>query len=144
MKLSTKLIYGLQFLLNLTEKNEKEFIQIKEVVRKESISEKYLENIVSQLKSSGLLIVKRGAQGGYKLSRSQDKITLKEIFQILEGLELMPEGVGNGDNASLNMTVVSSMVSNFEGLLIEKLEQMTLKELQDSKIELMNYSNYQI
>ena len=60
MRVSTKIIYGLQFLMHLSEIHGNEVLQVKDVVRKEGISEKYLENIISQLKSAGLLIVKRG------------------------------------------------------------------------------------
>jgi Rrf2 family protein len=37
------------------------------------------------LKSSGLVLSVRGAQGGYYLSRSPDKIGLVEVFEVLDG-----------------------------------------------------------
>jgi Rrf2 family protein len=56
-----------------------------EIGEREGISEKYLGQIMLILKSSGLVLSVRGAQGGYYLSRPPDRIGLLEVFEILEG-----------------------------------------------------------
>jgi len=88
MKVSSKTIYGLQFLVRLALEGNSKWVQLKEIVEKERISEKYLESIVSRLKNNGLLQVKRGAQGGYKLAMPANQISLKDVLGILEGADL--------------------------------------------------------
>lgn len=88
MKVSSKTIYGLQFLVRLALEGSNNWVQVKEIVEKERISEKYLESIVSRLRNNGLLIVKRGAHGGYKLAMPANQITLKQVLNILEGANL--------------------------------------------------------
>ena len=58
---------------------------MREVADREEISIKYLEQIVRQLKASGLILSQRGAGGGYMLSRAPQRINLEEAFTSLEG-----------------------------------------------------------
>jgi len=76
-------------MLNLAINYGNDFINIKDIAHKEKISVKFLENIVSIIKPSDLIIVKRGASGGYKLSKTPSEIKLYEIIELLEG-EILP------------------------------------------------------
>jgi len=58
---------------------------LKDIARREGISEKYLGQIVIPLKASGLLISHRGAHGGYSLARPAEGITVKDIVEAIEG-----------------------------------------------------------
>lgn len=51
----------------------------------EDISLPYLEQIFNRLKRAGIVRAKRGAQGGYLLSRPADKISVGEVIAILDG-----------------------------------------------------------
>lgn len=51
----------------------------------EDISLPYLEQIFNRLKRAGIVCAKRGAQGGYLLSRPADKISVGEVIAILDG-----------------------------------------------------------
>jgi Rrf2 family cysteine metabolism transcriptional repressor len=64
---------------------DKGALQMGEIGDREGISEKYLGQIMLILKSSGLVLSMRGAQGGYYLSRKPDSIGLLEVFEVLEG-----------------------------------------------------------
>lgn len=81
---------------------DKGSIQMGEIGEREGISEKYLGQIMLILKSSGLVLSLRGAQGGYYLSKPPDSIRLLEVFEILDG-ELFDYGdesaleTGDGD-----------------------------------------------
>ncbi|MGO8694256.1 MAG: RrF2 family transcriptional regulator [Rectinemataceae bacterium] len=56
-----------------------------EIARAESISPKYLEGILGQLKNSGLVLSERGAHGGYRLARGAEEIRMIEVVEALEG-----------------------------------------------------------
>lgn len=65
-------------------------IALKDVAERQSISKKYLEQVVAPLSNNGLLQVTRGYMGGYQLARSPEKITLEDVVNASEdGLELM-------------------------------------------------------
>ena len=46
---------------------------------------KFLENILAELKRSGIVASRRGAEGGYWLARPADEITVADIIRAVEG-----------------------------------------------------------
>ena len=69
MKLSTKGRYGLRALIDLALYSENETVSIQSIARRQNISDSYLEQLMRKLRSAGLIVSVRGAQGGYKLAR---------------------------------------------------------------------------
>lgn len=51
----------------------------------QAIPVKYLENILSELRQSGIVRSQRGADGGYWLARPADQITIADIIRAVEG-----------------------------------------------------------
>jgi Rrf2 family protein len=58
---------------------------LREVARRESISEKYLGQIIIPLKSAGLVLSQRGSRGGYALARPPEEITVRDVIEAIEG-----------------------------------------------------------
>ena len=85
MKLSTRSSYGMRAVLELALEYGKGPLQIKTMAQREGISNKYLEQLVAILKSSGLLRSVRGPKGGYLLAKRPADVTLYEVFRVLEG-----------------------------------------------------------
>jgi Rrf2 family protein len=85
MRISTRTRYGLRLMVNLAINYGKGYAFLKDVSKKEGISEKYLSLIVIPLKAAGMLTAIRGVHGGYILSKHPSKISTKEIVEILEG-----------------------------------------------------------
>lgn len=85
MKLSTKGRYGMRAMLALARRYGEGPIPLKEVAEIESLSEAYLEQLVSELRKAGLVRSVRGAQGGYLLARKPSSITAGDIIRVLEG-----------------------------------------------------------
>lgn len=56
----------------------------KDIAERQSISVKYLDNIIASLKTSGLIINQRGRKSGYKLSRPPSQITMLDIYKAFE------------------------------------------------------------
>jgi Rrf2 family protein len=82
--LTKKSKYALKALLYLA-KNEEQLVQISELSQKENIPQKFLENILLELRNHGLLYSKRGKDGGYKLGKAPEEITFGQIIRILDG-----------------------------------------------------------
>lgn len=85
MKISTKGRYGVRFMLDLAIHGQESAVTLKAVARRQQISEKYLWQVVTRLKSAGLIAATVGAGGGYTLARDPGKVTLKDILEPLEG-----------------------------------------------------------
>ncbi len=87
MRISTRGRYGLRFVLDLAQYGNEgnKWVSLKEVSKREAISEKYLWQIADALKSAGIIRVLRGPKGGFSLARSPHQITLKDLFVVLEG-----------------------------------------------------------
>ena len=85
MKLSTKGRYGLRIMLDLALNEGKGHTALKDISRRQEISEKYLWRLIDLLRAAGLVQSNRGSKGGYVLARPLSSITLKDIISILEG-----------------------------------------------------------
>jgi Rrf2 family transcriptional regulator, cysteine metabolism repressor len=87
MKLSTKGRYGTRAMLDLAlhYKDGDGPVALGGIAERQNISEEYLEQIFSSLRKAALVESVRGAQGGYKLGKTADKITVGDILRVLEG-----------------------------------------------------------
>lgn len=85
MLISTKGRYALRVLVDMAEHQTDGFISLKEVARRQDISEKYMESIVKTLVDHGVLESLRGKGGGYRLSKSPDEFSVGSILRLTEG-----------------------------------------------------------
>ncbi len=85
MKISTKGRYALRLMLDLAVNNTGEYITVKSIAARQELSEKYLEQIIPMLSKAGYLKSIRGAQGGYKLSKTPKDYTVGMILRTIEG-----------------------------------------------------------
>ncbi|MBC5733021.1 RrF2 family transcriptional regulator [Lawsonibacter hominis] len=108
MKISTKGRYALRLMLDLAIHSEGSAVPLRDVAQRQEISDKYLEQIVTQLSRAGLVRSVRGAGGGYLLTRTPEGYTVGEILRVLEG-SLAPvscaDGVGCCERADRCVTV---------------------------------------
>ncbi len=81
---STKGVYGLTAILILAKEKNKHLLQIKEIATRGDIPQNYLEQILVILKKAGLVESIRGANGGYKLLKDVNEITVFEVLSTLE------------------------------------------------------------
>lgn len=89
MKISTKGRYALRLMLDLAINNTGEYIPIKRIAERQEISEKYLEQIITQISRAGYVRSVRGSQGGYQLANQPAEYTVGMILRLMEG-ELSP------------------------------------------------------
>ena len=85
MKLSTKGRYGLRAVIDLALTSENEAVSISSIAARQSLSESYLEQLMGKLRKAGIVKSIRGAQGGYRLGRPPEEISVGDILRALEG-----------------------------------------------------------
>ena len=83
LKLSTITRYGLSALSDLCAHYKNDPVSVNDIAMRQKIPVNYLERLFSNLRKAEILISVRGAQGGYKLARPADKITISEIMRAL-------------------------------------------------------------
>ena len=99
MKLSVKVDYACRVLTQLARSyGTDELAHIEELARIESVPANYLVQILSELRNGGLIISRRGKQGGYALARPPEQITLYDIVKLIEGELLELNGAVEGQS----------------------------------------------
>ena len=132
MKISTTSRYGLRAMAYLAKTDKA--CSIREISREEDISFDYLEKIISKLRKAGLVKAKRGANGGYSLSRSPQKITVGEIIKSLEGV-LAPIPCANYSCPREEICLTKNIWQKIQDVLDSTLNSITLSNLIDKKYE---------
>lgn len=85
MKISTKGRYAVRLMLDLAMHNTGEAVSIKDISKRQGVSDKYLEQIISVLNKAGYVRSIRGAQGGYMLKKDPKDYTVGMILRLTEG-----------------------------------------------------------
>ena len=84
MTISSRGRYALRMMIDIAENCASGFVPVKDIARRQEISVKYLEQIVSQLTRAGLLRSGRGSLGGYTLTKTPKEYTVGEILRASE------------------------------------------------------------
>ena len=87
MKLGTRMRYGTRAILELAQHYGGGPISLGEIAQSQELSEKYLETLLSRLRSAGLVSAQRGPKGGYGLAKPPEQISVRDVFDVLEGQE---------------------------------------------------------
>lgn len=85
MKISTKGRYALRVMADIAENEKYGAVSAKDIALRQNISKKYLEQILTMLTKSGLLITSRGNVGGYRLSKKPEDYIVGDILRATEG-----------------------------------------------------------
>ncbi len=130
MFLSTKARYGLRAMVELAMHYGDGALQLREVARRQGISEKYLEHLFRFLRMSGLVRSVRGASGGYILARPPGEITVLEVVEALEGVLDPVECVSNqGVCSKEDICVARDVWVGVKNVLYQYLSSITLEDL---------------
>lgn len=86
MKLSVKVEYACRVLARLAAHyGSQELLHIEHLAEEEQVPANYLVQILGELRNGGLIVSRRGKQGGYSLARSPETITIYDIVVVIEG-----------------------------------------------------------
>jgi len=130
MKMSTKGRYGVRLMLDLALHNGEGPVLLKDIARRQGISEKYLWNLINPLKTVGLVQSIRGAHGGYKLAKKPSEISLKDIMRVLEGPLCLVDCVENPLTCERSPTCITRDVwCEASESFLKTLEAMTLEKM---------------
>ncbi len=130
MKLSTKGRYAARAMLDLAQHLGQGPILVKDISRREEISERYLEQILTPLKIAGLVRVIRGARGGFTLAKPPSEVRLIDIIQTMEGSTAPVDCVDDAQICSRSDSCVTREVwTEIKEAIDTVLESTTLQDL---------------
>ncbi|PYM09339.1 MAG: Rrf2 family transcriptional regulator [Candidatus Rokuibacteriota bacterium] len=130
MRISAKGEYAIKAMLDLSMREAAGLVSIQEIASRQSIPQRYLEQVLLQLKRGGLLTSKRGASGGYHLTKSPDDTTVGEVLRAVEGPTAPFESTRGGRrSASDHASDLAELWEALSKAVSQVIDRMTFGEL---------------
>ena len=130
MKLSTKSRYALRAIIELHAMSNGKPVFVREIAKRQDISERYLENIFTQLRANGVLISLKGKNGGFKLAKETKDITLLDIVTSVEGTLSIVECASNSGTCDRSAECVSREIwTEINKTLVDKIASYRLDKI---------------
>ena len=145
MMISTKGKYALQTMIDLAqqaqmcacEDTECICVSLKAIAERQNISLKYLESIAALLNRGGLIKSTRGKDGGYRLAKPAEEITVAEVMAITEG-SLAPvsclDTCSDGQCVHADGCLTLPMWQKLDAVIDEFLSGVTIRDILERRI----------
>ncbi len=146
MRISAKAEYACVAMLELAANYaEAQPVRIKAIADAQGVPQRFLVQILLQLKTAGLAVSVRGASGGYQLAKPPESITLADVINAIDVRSVT--GRTDRKDLKLNRTsAVEALLSVWKEIQAEEqrlLEQVSLAEL-IRRTQQTNALSYQI
>ena len=130
LKLSKKVDYGLISLMHLARHTDKPYWSAREIGAEYDIPLELLAKVLQKLVQRGLLNSQHGANGGYSLRRSPDKINVAEVIQAIEGPFSLTDCMSDdGFCGQFDKCNVKSPLQRLNDLVIRGLVEITIEQM---------------
>jgi Rrf2 family protein len=132
---SQRFSYGLHALAYVATKPAGELTTLPELAEwmltiSPSASDTYLSNVVQQMARGKLLRSHRGIAGGYSLGRAADKITVRDVVELLEGIETSRCGLSLDDKCpAMGRCGIQRKMAKLEEGFLQTLAGLSVAEL---------------
>lgn len=143
MKLSVRGEYALRAMLVLALNYDQSVVRIQTISDQQNIPKRFLEQILNELKSAGIVQSRRGAAGGYRLARRPEEIPLSTIVRHIEGAlapvscvsERFYEKCSCPDESRC---AIRSVMKEVHAAIVKIMEHVTVADLCDRARRLKN------
>jgi Rrf2 family protein len=127
MKFSAKAEYACMAIIALArQRTGSGLVRVREIAETYRIPERYLVQILLQLKAAGLVYSARGSSGGYKLARDPRQISLGEVLGVFDGSSGPPR-----EFSGRSVEALSSVWGRLQAIQRDFLNQVTIDQLVD-------------
>lgn len=135
MKLTTKTRYGARLLIDLAQHQGNGAVAMSDISMRQSISVKYLEQIIRPLKKAKLVKSARGPKGGHMLAKTPDQITLGDVARLFEGQPDLVDCIGSPEKCPKSSDCAVRLGWQKASLaLYRELDSITIENLLENKI----------
>ena len=129
MRLSTKGRYGLRALVDLAAHEGGEAVSLARTAQRQKLSLNYLEQVFGRLRRAGIVAGVKGSNGGFRLTRDMDEITVKEVLEALEGEFSIAEDVGEDTQDPVRNALRELLWDEIDRRVDQFLQEKTLGSL---------------
>jgi Rrf2 family protein len=130
MRISAKAEYACVAMLELARNaNEPQPLRIKAIADSQGIPQRFLVQILLQLKTAGLVVSVRGASGGYQLARPPASISLIEVIKAIDDRTLTETSALNKSPRSPAVEALQAVWREIRAEEHRLLERLSLAEL---------------
>ena len=129
MRFTTKAEYGLAAIADIALQHEQGKKAVtSEIAKRQNISQKYLEQILLQLRRSNLIHAAKGKNGGYSLSQAASSITITEVLNALDSSILADSSELDSEDG-IRMNLKFCLWDKINRNMREYMDSLTLAEL---------------
>ena len=100
MRITLESDYALRIITSLATHDS--VVDAKTLAEENSVTQRFTLKILHKLVTAGLVISFKGVNGGYKLGEPSDKITLKEVIELIDGPIMMVRCLESSESCALN------------------------------------------
>ncbi len=105
-------------------------VTLRDISRRQAISQKYLWQVINPLKAAGILRTVRGVHGGYALARPPEAISIRDLVEVLEGDLTLVTCVAKPETCERSIACTAREAwSEIETQLNAAMRGITLKDL---------------
>jgi len=85
MRISAKVDYAVRAAVELAAASAEKPVKAETIANAQGIPLNFLENILGELRHAGIVRSHRGAEGGFRLAKPPEKVTVADIMRAVEG-----------------------------------------------------------
>jgi Rrf2 family protein len=135
MRISAKAEYAVRAAVELAAATGEKPVKAERIATAQEIPLNFLENILGELRHAGIVRSHRGAEGGFRLAKSPDQVTIADVIRAVEGPLASvrggpPEEASYGGAATVLPRVWIAVRANLRGVL----ERVTLADVAAGKL----------
>jgi Rrf2 family cysteine metabolism transcriptional repressor len=143
MKLSTKSRYGTRAIIDIAQNAGRGTTMLKDIAKRQSLSPKYLDHILSSMRRAGIIKNIRGRGRGYVLTKSASSITVKDIVEAVDGSFEPVECLANSELCDRVPTCCTREIwLKMKQAVDDVLEETTLQSILENNGLNKNQPNY--
>ena len=133
MLVSQKTQYALRAIFELARRRDDGWVKISQIARTQSIPQRFLEVILSQLKQGGFVTSKRGTEGGYMLVGPASNLTVGQVLEFLDGPVGPVEPTNNNGARMYGHYAFVAMWENIQDAISGIYDNTTFQHLMDEE-----------
>ena len=145
MKLSSRFRFGVRIMLHMALTEPGKPLLARQLAAEQGITPKYTDQLLFALRTGNLLVSQRGRSGGFLLARPPAKITVFEIFEVLEGTVALADSIDRSGRSGREIDHVTHQVwTTLAKTMRKALQEITLAGLVDMQRQQLKTVDYSI
>ncbi|MCP3770247.1 MULTISPECIES: RrF2 family transcriptional regulator [Streptomyces] len=93
MRISARADYAVRAALQLAASRDDAPLKTEAIADAQDIPHKFLEGILNDMRRGGLVLSRRGGNGGYRLARPAESISIADVIRVVDGPLVSVRGV---------------------------------------------------